>query len=209
MVPEVLPVKNKIVVLVRSIVKMAILSTEEDKLLQHTVPHHVLWLTLDMLYLTIPISHKSTTVMLTWKFVRHLVRSSIFANTKGSSRSQYQLVNDGESDGGMVAINEIEDYQNSRYVGPCEAVWRTLRFPINLHSLTVVRLDLHLPYEQLVQFNMRLRAAGTGFANFTAQLLSIGNGEPPYHEKLPPKQDLLLDSEDIATIIDKIYPGLR
>ncbi|KAI8334177.1 hypothetical protein BC941DRAFT_472758 [Chlamydoabsidia padenii] len=30
-----------------------------------------------------------------------------------------------------------------------------------------------------------------------------------YHEKVPVKQDWLLDSEDIAIIIDKIYPDLR
>ncbi|SAL94718.1 hypothetical protein, partial, partial [Absidia glauca] len=78
--------------------------------------------------------------------------------TKGSSRSEFQCVSESNADGSAVqenqtAVNEVAQYQNSRYVGPCEAVWRTLRFRILMHHPTVSRLDLHLPEQQLVRFD--------------------------------------------------------
>ncbi|SAM01481.1 hypothetical protein [Absidia glauca] len=69
--------------------------------------------------------------------------------TKGSDRSTFGLVN--QSNQGED-INEIDDYQNARYIGPCEAIWRILKYQVHLHTPPVFRLDLHLPGEQLVRF---------------------------------------------------------
>ncbi|SAL95592.1 hypothetical protein, partial, partial [Absidia glauca] len=69
--------------------------------------------------------------------------------TKGSDRSIFGLVN--QSNRGED-IDQIDDYQNARYIGPCEAIWRILKYQVQLHTPPVFRLDLHLPGEQLVRF---------------------------------------------------------
>ncbi|SAL96239.1 hypothetical protein, partial, partial [Absidia glauca] len=66
--------------------------------------------------------------------------------TKGSDRSTFGLANQNED------VNEIEDFQNARYIGPCEAIWRILKYQVHLHTPPVSRLDLHLPEEQMVRF---------------------------------------------------------
>ncbi|SAM09761.1 hypothetical protein [Absidia glauca] len=66
--------------------------------------------------------------------------------TKGSDRSTFNLTDQQED------VDEIQDFQNARYIGPCEAVWRILEFQVHMHSPSVTRPDLHLPGEQMVRF---------------------------------------------------------
>lgn len=75
--------------------------------------------------------------------------------TKGSDRAHLELATNNNNGDQLEAVvdNEIEWYQNARYIGPCEAVWRTLGFGIHMHYPTVTRLDIHLPGEQMVTFN--------------------------------------------------------
>ncbi|KAI8150213.1 hypothetical protein BJV82DRAFT_677922, partial [Fennellomyces sp. T-0311] len=68
--------------------------------------------------------------------------------------------------------NEVLQFQNARYIGPCEAVWRTLVFNVHMHYPSVSRLDLHLPEEQMVLFQgdmtpAQLRAARDAAASGT------------------------------------------
>ncbi|SAM02961.1 hypothetical protein [Absidia glauca] len=56
--------------------------------------------------------------------------------------------------------------------------------------------------------NMRVRGAGTGAADFASKLLAIGNGEAPYDVQVPIPSSWLIDSEKLATLINKIYPNL-
>ncbi|KAG2216561.1 hypothetical protein INT45_013570 [Circinella minor] len=77
--------------------------------------------------------------------------------TKGSDRAQLETTTINNSTTGDVAeqnkvIDEVVQYQNARYIGPCEAVWRTLQFRVYMHHPMVVRLDIHLPGEQMVTF---------------------------------------------------------
>ena len=69
--------------------------------------------------------------------------------TKGSDHAQIQTQNAAATD---EEDNEVFQYQNARYIGPCEAVWRTFEFRVHMHNPTVSRLDLHLPDEQIVRF---------------------------------------------------------
>ncbi|SAL95952.1 hypothetical protein [Absidia glauca] len=96
--------------------------------------------------------HINTEICTTSSAVKYLCKYI----TKGSSRSEFQSVSDSNADGGAVEVNEVTQYQNSRYVGPCEAVWRTLRFKIHIHHPTVVRLNLHLPEKQMVRFDAEM-----------------------------------------------------
>ena len=41
---------------------------------------------------------------------------------------------------------------NSRYVSAPEAMWRLLQYPMDEQSHTIIRLVVHLPYEQPVDF---------------------------------------------------------
>ena len=49
-------------------------------------------------------------------------------------------------------VNEIRQYQDCRYFSAHEACWRLFRFPMHARYPAVVRLQVHLPGEQLVFF---------------------------------------------------------
>ena len=49
--------------------------------------------------------------------------------------------------------DEIIQYLDARYVGPCEAIWRILEFPMHGRSHAVQRLPVHLPDQQQVFFS--------------------------------------------------------
>ncbi|XP_076066101.1 uncharacterized protein LOC143039746 [Oratosquilla oratoria] len=65
---------------------------------------------------------------------------------KGCDRILYSKTGEGE------VINEIKNYQDSRYVNSNEATWRIFRFPIHRSYPPVVALDLHLEGENGVFF---------------------------------------------------------
>uniref|UniRef100_A0ABD2WAL1 Helitron helicase-like domain-containing protein n=1 Tax=Trichogramma kaykai TaxID=54128 RepID=A0ABD2WAL1_9HYME len=53
--------------------------------------------------------------------------------------------NTDKNDEKVINHNEINDYINSRYVGPSEAYWRIMSKKLKGRSHTVVRLPVHLP----------------------------------------------------------------
>lgn len=63
--------------------------------------------------------------------------------TKGSDRAVFTV--EAERD-------EIKDFQNARYIGPCEACWRIFEFDLLGRSPAVVRLPVHLPKQQTVVY---------------------------------------------------------
>ena len=69
--------------------------------------------------------------------------------TKGTDQAVFQLL---ETDG-QNNIDEISLFQNARYVGSSEAVWRILEHHISEHFPPVVGLDVHLENGQRVYFN--------------------------------------------------------
>ncbi|GJU76825.1 hypothetical protein Tco_1273895 [Tanacetum coccineum] len=50
----------------------------------------------------------------------------------------------------VVAVNEINNYLNYRYLAPCEAVWRLFSFDIHYSYPYVIKLNFHLPNQNLV-----------------------------------------------------------
>jgi len=48
--------------------------------------------------------------------------------------------------------NEVDNYINSRYVGPCEAFWRIFGFQMHEHEPSVTRLGFHLPNQQTILY---------------------------------------------------------
>ncbi|XP_019166702.1 PREDICTED: uncharacterized protein LOC109162455 [Ipomoea nil] len=61
----------------------------------------------------------------------------------------YKTSND--SDVGK-SVDEINMYDDCRYISPCEAVWRLFGFDIQLRAPSVERLSFHLPNQQSVIF---------------------------------------------------------
>lgn len=45
--------------------------------------------------------------------------------------------------------DEVQNYIDSRYVGPMEAAWRLNSIPLHNRSHTVVRLPVHLDGQQM------------------------------------------------------------
>ena len=53
----------------------------------------------------------------------------------------------------IANTDEIKRYVICRYIGPSQAVWGLLEFPMHEEYLTIVRLPLYLPYEQSMRFS--------------------------------------------------------
>ncbi|KAF0310225.1 hypothetical protein FJT64_018735 [Amphibalanus amphitrite] len=65
------------------------------------------------------------------------IRYCIKYVTKGSDRIMFAVQPDG-------VVDEVTQYQNSRYLGSMEAAWRLLDRPVHVHHPPVQRLQLHL-----------------------------------------------------------------
>ncbi|KAG2215605.1 hypothetical protein INT45_013091 [Circinella minor] len=78
--------------------------------------------------------------------------STTMANTTNEAMEIDSTATSSINNTEQPAVNEITQYQNARYIGPCEAVWCTLGFLVHMHYPTVIRLNLHLPNDQIVYF---------------------------------------------------------
>jgi hypothetical protein len=74
-------------------------------------------------------AHINVEVVASIKAVKYLYKYTY----KGHDRAQVEL-----------GVDEIADYVDARYVGPCEACWRLFEFPMAGKSHNIERLDLHL-----------------------------------------------------------------
>lgn len=68
---------------------------------------------------------------------------------KGSDRQLVAVTEAGDAE----SVDEITSFQDLRSFGSAEAVWRIYHFKLFGRSPAVVRLPVHLPTEQHVQFN--------------------------------------------------------
>lgn len=50
-------------------------------------------------------------------------------------------------------IDEIQHFQDARYVSACESAWRILGYSLHQQYPSVNRLEVHLPESQWVTFN--------------------------------------------------------
>ena len=72
-------------------------------------------------------AHINVEVVASIKAVKYLYKYTY----KGHDRAQVEL-----------GVDEIADYVDARYVGPCEACWRLFEFPMAGKSHSIERLDL-------------------------------------------------------------------
>src|SRR6202789_4502128 len=49
--------------------------------------------------------------------------------------------------------DEVKLYLDSRYISACEAIWRLYQFQMHEESPNVVRLQIHLPQQQMITWN--------------------------------------------------------
>ncbi|KAG2217355.1 hypothetical protein INT45_010287 [Circinella minor] len=110
--------------------------------------------------------------------------------TKGSDRAQIEMVQGRQSEAVRSTnntintthasndierepIDEVTQFQNARYIGPCEAIWRTFEYQVHIHYLYVSRLVLYLPNEQRVVFHSTDLAIGLQAARNNAETTSL------------------------------------
>jgi hypothetical protein len=53
----------------------------------------------------------------------------------------------------IADTDKIRRYMTCRYINPSQAIWNLLEFPIHEKYPTIIRLSLHLLYEQPVRFS--------------------------------------------------------
>lgn len=78
----------------------------------------------------------------------HLCRHHFYHLYKGPDRTLFQL-NHTQCDN----VNELKDYIEGRYLSAHEAAWHILRFHITSKTPSVLCLPVHLPSENIPQFN--------------------------------------------------------
>ncbi|GKA57730.1 DNA helicase [Tanacetum coccineum] len=85
-----------------------------------------------------------------------------------------------------IRIDEIKNYVEARYIGPHEACWRILDFPIHYRNPPVQTLAVHL--ENMQQLKFRTKDSLQSISMHGTERINIGNGD------------------DIRKINNKIYP---
>ena len=75
---------------------------------------------------------------------------------KGGDRASLWIKqeNSGVPDGVVPdPVDEIQEYQDARWVGSAEACWRIFAFKLYDHSPPIKRLSIHLPNQHIVLFD--------------------------------------------------------
>ena len=72
---------------------------------------------------------------------------------KGHDCASLELSRPGSDSDTPSTRNEIEEHIDARYVGPAEAVWRILEFPLHGRSHSVVSLPAHLAGDKSMVFS--------------------------------------------------------
>ena len=87
----------------------------------------------------------------------------------------------------IVEVDEIKNFLNCRYLGPCEAVWRLFSFDINFNYPSVMKLNYHLPNQNAITLRdsenlpALLQKEGINITMFT-EWFELNKREPPARE---------------------------
>jgi len=71
---------------------------------------------------------------------------------KGPDRSNIEITNGSSTSHKSEPVDEIKRYYDCRYLSPSEAAWRIFKFDIHQKFPAVIRLSVHLPNEQTVNY---------------------------------------------------------
>ena len=88
--------------------------------------------------------HMNVEICSTIKAVKYLYKYVY----KGHDRVAFHI----SSDENTIGIDEIQSFQNARWISPPEAIWRIYSFILNEMRPAVVALQLHLEHKQPVTF---------------------------------------------------------
>nr|XP_016503039.1 PREDICTED: uncharacterized protein LOC107821146 [Nicotiana tabacum] len=108
---------------------------------RYVVPHNRFLLLKYGAHINVEWCNQSRSIKYLFKFVN-----------KGNDRvtsAFSQSVNNEDSG----VVDEINMYCDCRYISPCEAAWRSFKFPIHHREPSVERLSFHLPNNQTVIFS--------------------------------------------------------
>jgi len=89
-----------------------------------------------------------------WKFHCHINMECILSIK--AIKYIYKYVYNGHDRTTMefgTCQDEIKLYLDSRYVSACESLWRLYQFKMHEESPNIVRLQVHLPNQQLITWN--------------------------------------------------------
>jgi len=110
----------------------------------HVVPHNPYLSAKYNCHINVEIATTITVVKYLFKYVY-----------KGHDRASITMVNHQGSD----PVDEISEFQDTRYVSAAECSWRIFGFRMHQHSPSVTRLQLHLPHMQTVRFDPETETA--------------------------------------------------
>ena len=85
----------------------------------------------------------------------------------------------------VVFQDEVKDFLDARYVGPCGACWRLFSFEMHGRSHAVERLPVHLPGRQAVLWGAEAKRVPEGEPPYVADVTRWyfgGSEDPPYME---------------------------
>ncbi|KAF8115406.1 hypothetical protein N665_0027s0022 [Sinapis alba] len=107
---------------------------------QYVVPHNISLLRKYQAHINVERCYRTSAIKYLFKYI-----------TKGVDRATVSIEkkdSDGNGDGNVIKkkelVNEIERFQQCRYISACEASWRIFAFPIHYNQPNIVKLPFHL-----------------------------------------------------------------
>jgi hypothetical protein len=94
-------------------------------------------------------AHINTEYCATIKSIKYLFKYEF----KGNDQATVTFDHDHAEEENPINRNEIEIFQNKRYVSSVEACWRLFKFEVCAFKPSIVRLPIHLPEQQRVLYD--------------------------------------------------------
>uniref|UniRef100_A0A0R0EZF3 ATP-dependent DNA helicase n=1 Tax=Glycine max TaxID=3847 RepID=A0A0R0EZF3_SOYBN len=110
---------------------------------KYVVPYNAKLLKIYQAHINIEWCNQSTSIKYLFKYIN-----------KGYDRVTTVMVSDNNqtAQNANIQNDELKEYQDCRYISPCEAAWRIFAFPIHGRKPVVERLYFHLPDQHNVLY---------------------------------------------------------